>query len=77
MLPQEMGKGHPSVVGGARSPSRWVELRCPVVPTARGERGVWPGWGFRKALGGAKGWRRLEFPLQLCLVLNSCYSSFV
>lgn len=81
MFPQEVGKGCPSPIGGVQSPlpSRWADQLCPMVPTARGGRGLGGtqlGWGFRKALGGAKGWRQLEFPLQLCLVLNLYYSSF-
>lgn len=58
MLPQKAGRAV-SVALGMHSPlpSHWV-------------REGWLDWGFRKALGGVKGWRQLEFPLQLCLGLR-------
>lgn len=81
MLPQEVGKGHPSAIGGCRDPFPLSGQSCGALwsppPEGAGERGAWLGWGFGKALRGAKDWRRLECLFQLCLVLNLYYSSFV
>lgn len=60
MLPQEVGKGCPSAMGGSRAPSLMLG-RAPLFHHLRGLAGL----GFQE---GAKGWRWLEFPLQLRLV---------
>lgn len=58
MLPQEVGRAVPVPLGmHSPLPSHWAKE-------------AWLDWGFRKALGGVKGWRQLEFPLQLCLDLR-------
>lgn len=58
MLPEELGRAVPVPLGmHSPLPSHWAKQAC-------------LDWGFRKALGGVKGWRQLEFPLQLCLGLR-------
>lgn len=50
MLPQEVGKAVPVPLGmHSPLPSHWAKE-------------AWLDWGFRKALGGVKGWRQWNFP---------------